>query len=125
MTVTHDEKERDKRAEMERAADDDNDFDTIGEIDINELRDDVKDTRAELEVEGERVVMPEKDAEGLSERDATEVELDLIDRDIDGVNVAIAVNDGVLTPERDTIDVTVTTLEFVRIGVIDSLAVGL
>ena len=112
-------------AEIERAADDDIEFDTIGEIDINELRDGVRDTRAELDVEGEREESAVKDVEGLSERDATEVELDLIDREIDVVNVVIAVYDGVFTPERDTIDVTVTTLEDDGIGVIDSLEVRL
>ena len=112
-------------AEIERAADDDIEFDTDGELEIIELREDVRDTRAELDVEGEREESAVKDAEGLSERDATEVELDLIDREIDDVNVVIAVYDGVLTPERDTIDVTVTTLEDDGISVIDSLAVGL
>ena len=85
----------------------------------------MRDTRAELDVEGERVVLPDKDAEGLSERDAIEVELDLIDREKDDVNVAIAVYDGVLTLERDTIEVTVTTLEDDGISVIESFAEGL
>jgi len=112
----------DERAEIETAAEDDIEFDTSGEIVIIELRDEVIEKRAELEIDGERVENKDTDAEGLSERDTTDEELPLIDREIDEVNVSSAVYDGVLTPERDTFAVTVTILEGDGIGDIDCSA---
>jgi hypothetical protein len=82
----------------------------------------VSDTCADAEVEVERVERADSDAEGLSERVATGVELDLIDREIDVVNVFNAVNDGVLAPETDSIAVTVTTKDNDGISDFDRIA---
>ncbi len=112
----------DERAEIERAADEDIEFDTSGEIEISELRDDVREKRAKLEVDGERVEITVIDAEGLLERDATDEELPFIDREIDVVNVVNVVEDKVITFERDTIAVNDTTLEVDVNGDIDSIA---
>ena len=125
MTLTGglDVSDLDERGEIDRAADGDIEFDTAGEIEISELRDEVRENRAELEVEGERVEMKDDDAEGLSERDTTDEELPpLIDREIDVVNVSNAVYDGVLTPESDTIAVAVTTKDDDGISDIDCIA---
>ncbi len=96
---------------MERAADGEIELVKTGEIESIELRDEVSDTRAVLNVEGERVKRADTDAEVLSERVATDEALPLTDREIDVVNVFNAVYDSVLRPERDTIEVTVTSFE--------------
>jgi hypothetical protein len=75
-----------------------------------------------LEAGSERVERADTDAEGLSDRVATDEELPLTDREMDVVNVANEVKDKVLIFERDTIEVTDTIFEDVRTGDIDRIA---
>ncbi len=82
----------------------------------------MSDNCAVLEAGSERVERADTDAEGLSDRVATDEELPLTDREMDVVNVANEVKDKVLIFERDTIEVTDTIFEDVRTGDIDRIA---
>ena len=97
----------DTRAEIEIAAEEDDDLDTEAVRETLALRDTVIVALAIAETDGEREETVESEAKGVTERDVTDVALVLAERETVGVSDCFAVVDRVAVPD------TVVTIETV------------